>query len=89
MAYVFTVQNIDSVPDSPAPPREITPLEIDIILTKDVQRYLDKRDVNKSAGPDKLSPRLSLSLASVVTKAQTYSRWFCFLLCRLNNSLLV
>ncbi len=41
-ASVFTIENLDTVPESPAPPIEITPLEIDNIPEQEVQNYLDK-----------------------------------------------
>ncbi len=39
-ASVFTTENFDSVPESLAPPVDITPLEIDSILEQDVQKYI-------------------------------------------------
>ncbi len=47
-ASVFTLENRDTVPVSPAPPIEIAPLEIDNITEQEVQNYLDKHQVNKS-----------------------------------------
>ncbi len=51
-ASVFTLENREYVPVSPAPPIEITPLEIDNITEQEVQKYLDKLQFNKLTGPD-------------------------------------
>ncbi len=67
-ASVFTIENLDTVPESSASPIEITPLETDNILEKEVQKYLDKLEVNKSTGPHYLSPRLLKELPKQVVK---------------------
>ncbi len=41
-ASIFTIENRETVPESPAPPIEITPLEIDNITEEEGQKYLDK-----------------------------------------------
>ncbi len=56
LASVFTIQNLDTVPECPTSPIEITPLKNDNIPKEEVQKYLDKLQVNKSKGPDNLSP---------------------------------
>lgn len=43
-ASVYTTENIDSLPESPAPPQETTPLQTGTILQQDTQRYVDKLD---------------------------------------------
>ncbi len=57
-ASVFTTEDKETIPEGPALPRGITPLEIDAISAQDVKKYLDKLDINKSMGPESLSPRL-------------------------------
>ncbi len=59
-ASVFTVENTHTVPECPAPPRGLTPLEIGTINEqREVQKYLDKLETSKSTGPNALSPRLA------------------------------
>ncbi len=70
-ASVFTLENRDTVPVSPAPPIKITPLEIDNITEQEVQKYLDKLQVSKSTAPDKLSPRLLKQLRQQIVQPLT------------------
>ncbi len=70
-ASVFTVENTRSILECPAPPRKITPLEISPINERDVQKYLDKLETNKSTGPDALSPRLLKELEQQILKPLT------------------
>ncbi len=46
-ASVFTTEDKETIPEGPAPPRGITPLEIDAISAQDVIKYLDKLDTKK------------------------------------------
>ncbi len=60
-ASVFTVENTATVPTVPRSPtfaRRIEPLEIGTIQEQEVQKYLNKLDINKSTGPDNLTPKL-------------------------------
>ncbi len=56
-ASVLTTEDKETIPEGPAPPSGITPLEIHAISAQDVRKYLDKLDMNKPMGPDSLSPR--------------------------------
>ncbi len=47
-ASVFTVENIATVTTSPTLSRGIEPLEIGAIQEQEVQKNLDKIDINKS-----------------------------------------
>ncbi len=55
-ASVFTVKNRKSIPESSIAPRGIIPLEIALIDVREVRKYLDKLDTNKSTEIDDLSP---------------------------------
>ncbi len=68
---VFTVENPRSISECQTPPRGITPLEIGPINERDVQKYLDKLEKNKSTGPDALSPRLLKELKQQILKPLT------------------
>ncbi len=60
-ASVFTVENIATVPTvatSLTFSRGIEPMEIGTIQEQEVQKYFDKLDINKSTGPDNLTPKL-------------------------------
>ncbi len=72
-ALVFTTEHKETIPEGPAPPRGITPLEIDAISAQDVKKYLDKLDTNKSMGPDSLSPRLLKEFKQQILHPLTYS----------------
>ena len=70
-ASVFTVENIETMPENPDPPRGITPLKIDSICDQEVKKYLDKLDTNKSPGPDIMSPRLLKELKQQILQPLT------------------
>ncbi len=57
-ASVFTIENTESMPDSPIAPRGFEPLDIGSKDERDVKKYLDKLETNKFTGPDDLSFRL-------------------------------
>ncbi len=67
-ASVFTVENNRSILECPAPPKEITPLEIGPINEREVQKELDKLEKNKSTWPDALSARLLKELKQQILK---------------------
>ncbi len=64
------LENHDIVPVSSAPPIEIAPLEI-YHITEEVQKHLDKLQVNKSTGLGHLSPRLLKELRQQIVKPLT------------------
>ncbi len=68
---VFTIENTESVPVGNAPPNGITPMEIGTIGEHEVQKYLNSLDINKSTGPDSLSPRLLKELRQQILKPLT------------------
>ncbi len=73
-ASVFTIENTATVPTVPMSPtlaREIDPLEIGTIKEQEVQKYLDKLDINKSTGPDNLTPRLLKELKQQILQPLT------------------
>ena len=70
-ATVFTIENTESMPDSPAPPRGIEPLEINAIYEADVKKYLESLDTNKSTGPDDISPRILKELKREILQPLT------------------
>ncbi len=57
-ASVFTTEDKENIPECPAPPREITPLDIEAISAEDVKKYLEQLDTSKSMRPDSFSQRL-------------------------------
>lgn len=52
---IFTVDNIETIPEGPIPLRGITLLKISTISDQNVKTNLDKLDMNKSKGPENLS----------------------------------
>ncbi len=73
-ASVFTVENTATapmVPTSPTLAKRIEPLEIGTIQEQKVQKYLDKFDINKSTGPNKLTPRLLKELKQQIIQPLT------------------
>lgn len=70
-ASIFTVEDFETIPEDPDPPRGITPLEIDSIRDQEVKKYLDKLDTNKSTGPDNLSPLLIKELKQQIFQPLT------------------
>ncbi len=70
-ASVFTIEEKENIPECPAPPRGITPLEIDAISAEDVKKYFDKLDMNKSTGHNNLSPRLLKELKRQILQPLT------------------
>ncbi len=70
-AFGFTVENTSTVPTSPTLPRGSEPLEMGVIQEKEVQKCLDKLNMNKSAGPDYLTPRLLKELKQQIFQPLT------------------
>ncbi len=70
-ASVFTVENTESIPESPIAPRGLEPLDIGSIDERDGRKYLDKLETNNSTGPDDLSPRLLKELKQQILKSLT------------------
>ncbi len=68
---VFTIGNTESVPVDSDPSSGITPLEINTVGKHEVQKSLDSLDINKSTGPDSLSPRLLKELQQQILKLFT------------------
>ncbi len=70
-ASVFTVENIESIPENTIAPRGLEPMDIGSIDERDVRKYLDKLETNKFTGPDDLSPRLLKELKQQILKPPT------------------
>ncbi len=68
-AVVFTVENTESIPKNSVASRELTLLEIGSIEEKDLRKYLDKLETNKSTGHGNLSPRLHKELKQEIQQA--------------------
>ncbi len=69
---VFTIENRESIPESPIAPRGITLMKIGLIDEKDVRKYLDKPETNKSTGSNGLSPSLLKELEQQILKSLTF-----------------
>ncbi len=70
-ASVFSVENTETIPESPIAPRGFEPLDVGSIDERDYRKYLDKLKTNKSTGPDDLSPRLLKELKEQILKPLT------------------
>ena len=70
-ASVFTIEHMETMPDSPTSQTGVEPLEIGPINEEDVKKYLDSLDTNKSTGPDNISPRLLKELRQEILQPLT------------------